>query len=178
MTRSDLRSEFETPILIEALFGCAQPLLLTNKATFRNCLVVMRPLTKASDLPSTHETRLYLHNAFVQRLKKLKQDIEVCLLFVSLSERLLPPLQNAPGKVSTTADGWTADNTKQGYLGMTAHWIDVNKAGKWTLRAKVVGFRLIRGTHAGSNLGRYFVGLCDRVGIMSRSHSKVSHYPY
>ena len=155
-----------------------RPALTADKATFRNCLVVMHPLMKVSDLPSTHETRLYLHNAFFQRLKKLKQDIEVCLLFVSLSERLLPPLQNAPGKVSATADGWTADNTKQGYLGMTAHWIDINKAGKWTLRAKVVGFYLIHGTHAGSNLGWYFVGLCDRVGIMSRSHSKVSHYPY
>lgn len=58
---------------------------------------------------------------------------------------------------------------------MTTHWIDIDKAGKWTLRAEVVGFRLIRGTHAGSNLGRYFVGLCNRVGIMSRSHSKVHH---
>jgi hypothetical protein len=85
--------------------------------------------------------------------------------------------QNAPGKVSTTADGWTADTTKLGYLGMTAHWIDVDPAvGTWTLRGEVVGFRLIRGTHAGSNLGRYFVGLCDRVGIMSRSHSKVCYH--
>lgn len=87
----------------------------------------------------------------------------------------LPLPQNAPGKVSATADGWTADNTKQGYLGMTAHWIDVDSSGNWILRAEVVGFRLIKGTHAGSNLGRYFVGLCDRVGIMSRSQSKVCH---
>jgi hypothetical protein len=76
--------------------------------------------------------------------------------------------------VSTTADCWTADNTKQGYLGMTAHWIDVNQtSGEWTLRGEAVGFRLIRGDHSGQNLGRYFIGLCDRVGIMSRSHSKV-----
>lgn len=76
--------------------------------------------------------------------------------------------------VSTTADTWTADNTKQGYLGLTAHWIDVDQAcGKWALRGEVVGFRLIHGDHSGRNLGRYFVGLCDRAGIMSRSHSKV-----
>jgi hypothetical protein len=57
---------------------------------------------------------------------------------------------------------------------MTAHWIDVNTASwKWTLWAEVVGFRLIRGTHTGSNLGCYFVGLCDRVGITLHSHSKV-----
>jgi hypothetical protein len=57
---------------------------------------------------------------------------------------------------------------------MTAHWIDVNNTtGKWSLRAEEVGFRLIYGTHAGTNIGRYFVGLCDRVGIMSRLQSKV-----
>jgi hypothetical protein len=59
---------------------------------------------------------------------------------------------------------------------MSVHWIDVNSAGKWALRAKVVGFHLIRGTHVGSNLGRYFVGLCDCIGIMSCSHSKVCHH--
>lgn len=76
--------------------------------------------------------------------------------------------------ISATADGWTADNTKQGYLGMTAHWIDVdNQTGKWTLWAEVVGFRLIHGMHSGGNLGWYFVGLCDHVGIMSRLHLKV-----
>jgi hypothetical protein len=64
--------------------------------------------------------------------------------------------------VSTTADGWTADTTKAGYLGMTAHWIDVDaQTGAWTLQAEVVGFRVLHGTHAGNNLGHYFVGLCD-----------------
>ena len=38
----------------------------------------------------------------------------------------------APGSVSVTADSWTVDTTKAGFLGVTAHWIEV-KAGKWTL---------------------------------------------
>ena len=33
----------------------------------------------------------------------------------------------APGRVSTTADGWMADNRKVSFLGMTAHWIEVKK---------------------------------------------------
>jgi hypothetical protein len=34
--------------------------------------------------------------------------------------------------VVPTADGWTADHMKQGYLGMTAHWINVDPdTGKW-----------------------------------------------
>jgi hypothetical protein len=81
-------------------------------------------------------------------------------------------LQEAPGKVSTTCDGWTADNTKGSFLGMTAHWIEV-KDETWKLRSEVVGFQPISGKHSGDNLGRYFVGLCDRVGIMSKNESKV-----
>ena len=70
-------------------------------------------------------------------------------------------------------DGWSADTTKMGFLRMTAHWIEV-KEKIWTLRAKVIGFKAISGTHSGENLGRYAVGLLDRVGIMSKKESKVS----
>ncbi|KAF8221475.1 hypothetical protein L208DRAFT_1074551, partial [Tricholoma matsutake] len=31
----------------------------------------------------------------------------------------------APGKIATMSDGWTADNTKGSFLGMTAHWIEL-----------------------------------------------------
>jgi hypothetical protein len=58
-----------------------------------------------------------------------------------------------------------------GFLGMTAHWIEV-KEGKWKLRAEVIGFKGISGAHSGENLGRYAVGLLDRVGIMEKKHSK------
>lgn len=75
-----------------------------------------------------------------------------------------------------TADGWTADNARIGYLGATAHWIRVDaETSKWLLQSETVGFRSIFGMHTGNNLGRYLVGICDRVEIMSRTHSKVSH---
>jgi hypothetical protein len=38
----------------------------------------------------------------------------------------------------------------------------------------VVGFQLVSGEHSGVNLGKYFISLCDRVGIMSDKKSKVS----
>ena len=85
-----------------------------------------------------------------------------------------------------TADGWTAENAKIGYLGSTAHFIGIDtKTLQWSLKSKTVGFCLIVGTHGGNNLGRYMVGICDRVGIMSKDHSKVrcfnsfcQTYPY
>jgi hypothetical protein len=55
---------------------------------------------------------------------------------------------------------------------MTAHWIEVID-GKWKMRAEVIGFKALSGAHSGENLGRYAVGLLDRVGIMSEKTSKV-----
>jgi hypothetical protein len=60
-----------------------------------------------------------------------------------------------------------------GFLGMTAHWIEV-KEKIWNMRAEVIGFKALSGTHSGENLGRYAVGLLDRVGIMSQNQSKAS----
>ena len=81
----------------------------------------------------------------------------------------------APGLISTAADMWTADTTKAGFLGVTAHWIGVKMEPKetWELRSEVIGFRSVSGDHSGENLGRYFVGVCDRIGIMSAERSKV-----
>jgi hypothetical protein len=55
---------------------------------------------------------------------------------------------------------------------MTAHWIEV-KDEKWSLHSEVVSFKAVSGDHSGWNLGWYFVGMCDRVGICSQEGSKV-----
>jgi hypothetical protein len=55
---------------------------------------------------------------------------------------------------------------------MTAHWISV-KDGKWKLKSAVIGFKALSGGHSGENLGRYSVGLLDRVGIMDKTGTKL-----
>lgn len=80
--------------------------------------------------------------------------------------------QAAPGLISATADGWSVDTTKASFLGVTAHWIEV-KDGKWKLRLEVIRFRGVSGEHSGANLGRYFVGVCERVGMINAARSKV-----
>ena len=62
--------------------------------------------------------------------------------------------------------------TKAGFQGMTVHWIEV-KEGKWKMRAAVIGFKALSDGHSGENLGRYSMGLLDRVGIMSKSGTKL-----
>lgn len=97
----------------------------------------MRPKTKSSELPSSHDVGVYIHNECVRWLKQLWEDTIV-----------------------------------SSFLGMTAHWIDV-KEGKWALRSEVVAFQGVSGGHDGNNLGQYFMGLCDCVGITSQKGSKV-----
>jgi len=75
--------------------------------------------------------------------------------------------------VSITFDGWSADTTKMGFQGMTAHWIDV-KDEMWKMRAAIIGLKAVSGNHSGENLGRHVVSLLDRVDIMDKNGSKVS----
>ncbi len=58
-----------------------------------------------------------------------------------------------------------------GYLGLTAHWIEL-KGTEWEMRVEVIGFKALSGAHTGENLGRYAVGLLDRVGIMDKTRTK------
>lgn len=71
-----------------------------------------------------------------------------------------------------TMDGWSVDTTKASFLGVTGHWISV-VGGRWSLRSEVIAFRGISGEHSGENLGKYFVGACERVGIVTSKGSKV-----
>ena len=70
-------------------------------------------------------------------------------------------------------DCWTADTTKAGFIGITAHWINVAKNGEWELESNVIALRRLSGDHGGKNLGRYLVGMCDRVGLIGNNESKV-----
>ena len=54
-----------------------QSLAVANKATFRNCLVTMRPKAIKADLPSTHDIQTYIHNQFVAFFNKLKAKFKV-----------------------------------------------------------------------------------------------------
>ena len=81
------------------------------------------------------------------------------------------------GRVSTTTDLWSVDQTQISFMGITAHWIETNpKNGDWVLSSTVIAFRAISGSHDGANLGRYFLGLCERTGIINNSDSKVHQW--
>ena len=76
------------------------------------------------------------------------------------------------GLISVTSDGWTADTSKKGFFRMTAHWMNT-KGRKWELWEAIIGFKEMVGSHDGESLGRYMMGLLDRVGITSKNLTKV-----
>ena len=55
----------------------------------------MRPTATNADLPTTHDICVFIHNAFIDYLKQLKKDIQVChsLVFLILFSLIdsLPP---------------------------------------------------------------------------------------
>ena len=63
-------------------------------------------------------------------------------------------------------------------MGITAHWIEspVKIPTSWSLVSEVIAFRAISGSHTGANLGRYFVSLCERAGIIVDHTTKVHTY--
>lgn len=129
----------------------------------------MRPKSMLKDLPTTYDVTNHLHNKSVKWLAQLKEDIDVrAYIQVFRGPQLTNfySIQAAPGLISTTADMWTADTTKVDFLGVTGHWIEV-KGETWEMRSEVIGFRLVSGDHSGKNLGRYLVGVCDRIAIMN-----------
>ena len=145
--------------------------MLADNPTFRNALASIRPKSTTADFPSSYDVKVHLHNEFVQHMKGLKEAITVSVCHLISARTYLHESEAAPGKVSITQDGWSADTTKMGFQGMTVHWIEV-KEGKWTMRAEVIGFRVLSGAHSGENLGRYSVGLLNSVGIMDKNGSK------
>ena len=157
-----------------------QPLALADNPAFQNTLITMRLKLMTSDLPTTYDMKVFLHNTFVKHMMKVKEEIMVStsqngwnILNTYLSRKLQEKY--------VTVDGWSADTTKMGFLGMTAHWIQVLE-GKWKLNAAVIGFKAL---HSSENLGRHMVGLLNHVGIMDKTglkrviwfvpHSKADH---
>ncbi|KAF8874801.1 hypothetical protein BD779DRAFT_1419685, partial [Infundibulicybe gibba] len=49
-----------------------QSLAVASKASFRNCLVAMRPSVMSNELPSSFDVTTYIHNKFVSWLESLK----------------------------------------------------------------------------------------------------------
>lgn len=136
----------------------------------------MRPNATKADIPSSHDISTFVHNEFVDFIKQLKEEIQVSRIFSPFSSGAHTFNKQSPstGRVSTTMDLWSVEQTKAAFLGITAHWIQVDESPtKWTLRSQVIAFRAFSGVHSGDNIARYFIGLSERAGIITSTSSKL-----
>ncbi len=65
-----------------------QPFAIAKNIAFQNSLLAMRPRSTIFDLPSSHDVKVYCHNAFVKYMKDLKEEINV-VFTVELDEKYL-----------------------------------------------------------------------------------------
>ena len=94
-----------------------QPLVIANKASFRNCLVAMRPAATKADIPSAHDVSTFIHNSFIDFFQRLKTNIQVSSILFWVAYSKPHTLQsNAAGRVSTTMDLWLVNQTKAAFL--------------------------------------------------------------
>ncbi|KZT31287.1 hypothetical protein SISSUDRAFT_957387, partial [Sistotremastrum suecicum HHB10207 ss-3] len=53
------------------------PLSHAGSAAFRNALTSMRPHTKSSELPSSHDVSVYINNQYIDLLNEFKEQFQV-----------------------------------------------------------------------------------------------------
>jgi hypothetical protein len=80
--------------------------------------------------------------------------------------------KNAAGKISFTSDVWS-DSNRRPYLALTAHWIVRDEAtGALRLKAGLIAFHDLPGSHTGKALAVTMLRLIDRAGATL----KIGHF--
>ena len=67
-------------------------------------------------------------------------------------------------------DAWTSPGV-QGYMGITAHWIDRD----WRLRAELIEFMVVQGSHTGENFAKILVKSLEELGITNKVSLTLFH---
>ncbi|CAJ0749308.1 23113_t:CDS:2 [Entrophospora sp. SA101] len=124
-----------------------------NEQDFYKCFVDL-----VSELDSCY--RLPCHQTISSWIESIfkKQKIVIKKMFNDFSHR-----------VSLTTDAWTSTTTNQGYLGITAHWID----DSWRMKKILLNFIPLNESHTGVYLANKILdtleefSLCKKVLAMT-----------
>jgi len=129
--------------LINWIVSDDQSFIVVKKKTFETMIKRLNP---NAILPSNDTIRNQISKLFENEKNKIKKK-----------------LQEVPGYISFTLDGWTSKNQIP-FLGITAHWISSN----WELQHTVLDFQLLEGTHSGENLASAFFNTIKEYGILNK----------
>jgi hypothetical protein len=74
-------------------------------------------------------------------------------------------LQRAQGKISFTSDLWS-DKKLRPFMALTAHWIaKEEQTSVLVLKAALIAFHHVPGSHTGKSLGSMLLHLLDRADV-------------
>ena len=83
-------------------------------------------------------------------------------------------MQNALGRISVTTDMWSDPNLSA-FMAVTSHWIETETIQTargvqyhLKLRAELIGFHRVPGSHTGEHLAQALLYILDRLGITSK----------
>ncbi|RDB19757.1 hypothetical protein Hypma_013237 [Hypsizygus marmoreus] len=132
--------------IIHFILETDQALSVTDRPSFRELLTYQRPKMKDSDIP--HRTKI---------TESITERAAV------IAAELAKELQDAPGRISLTFDGWTSA-IMQAYLAVTAHYI----TDDWVLRAELLTFDELAGSHSGENTAEVLYDILDKTKIKEK----------
>lgn len=72
-------------------------------------------------------------------------------------------VQDAPGRISFTFDGWTSKNMTA-YFGMMSHYI----TSDWQIATDLISFNELGGSHSGENQAAHMYKILKRNGIIEK----------
>jgi hypothetical protein len=130
-------------ILVDIIARKCLPFVLVEDRGFRKMVRMLRPGTTVPSANTIKNTTMKIFNAEKARMRAL--------------------LQEAPGKLSFTADVWTSANMEP-FLGVTVHWIDK----EWCLQDMLLDLVPLEGSHTGESLCAAFVDVCLDFGILTK----------
>lgn len=94
-----------------------------------------------------------------------------CVVDLTLHLHRLIRTQEAIGRISYTCDMWSRGSLA-GYMALTAHWLAIDPAtGTLRLKARLVGFRHVPGTHSGDAEADVIWKIFNELGVVEKVYS-------
>ena len=135
---------------------------------FRKLLLYLRLTLQDKDIPQRTKVRGAIIDAWREYFDVLKQELAVSLSRFTSRAILIITHQDVPGRISFTGDIWS-DQSHYPYLAVTAHWIERDKSTHHLkLRAALIAFHRLRGSHNGPHLAKIVLHILDQVGVTSK----------
>lgn len=132
---------------------------------FRRLLRLLRKDLRESDIPHWTKLRELIVETWYEYFDALKQDMAVSVRLFYLTKYLMF-FQKAEGKISFTSDLWSDEN-RHPFMALMAHWI-TQQASKLVLKAGLIAFTHIPGSHDGVSLAAIILGLLDHAEVMDK----------